>query len=459
MPKLKKFQMRKKKPKYYIWVILILSLLSGFIVWYLPIIIGIFIWLVHEAYLSDHIFYNPCQNYCYNLTGDKFNTAIKNNQLVIEPNITNTLNHTVLWQITIKSSLLCCLFDPYIKLGNERQYFEKGARGIRFVNLSGQNMQNLTIKTCFCQISQTGNLHVMANPDFTNSHIMIIAPHADDAEIAAFGLYSKHSDVSIITISQGEVEADFYQQRFNLPQHKASRLKGLLRSFDSVSAGIWGKVKAQNCVQLGYFCSRLKDMRTNPDQSFTSLAAQIDNVKEARRFNSLELPTDGKCNWHNLIADLTYLIKHFKPDVIVSPHPEFDSHPDHIAATYAMVEAVQKSKITPKFYLLYTNHLHNHDLLPLGNQNFGNPLPPAFTKRPVEHIYSTVLDDNNKISKTLSLSLMHDLRPKVKLKLIIRRVIQMLFAKRSWNEISKDEYLRKANCTHEIFWLTKKIDK
>ncbi len=59
---------------------------------------------------------------------------------------------------------------------------------------------------------------------------MILAPHADDAELAAFGLYSSAENVSIITLTQGEIEADYYQ-RLGLSQPQAAQLKGRLRSW------------------------------------------------------------------------------------------------------------------------------------------------------------------------------------------------------------------------------------
>ncbi len=41
---------------------------------------------------------------------------------------------------------------------------------------------------------------------------MMLAPHADDAELAAFGLYSRADNVSIVTLTQGEIEAEHYQR-------------------------------------------------------------------------------------------------------------------------------------------------------------------------------------------------------------------------------------------------------
>jgi hypothetical protein len=77
-----------------------------------------------------------------------------------------------------------------------------------------------------------GKLWVMVNPDYARQRVMVMAPHADDAELAAFGLYSRAEEVSIVTLTQGEIEADTYQ-RLGLSPAQAARLKGRLRSWDS----------------------------------------------------------------------------------------------------------------------------------------------------------------------------------------------------------------------------------
>ncbi len=76
---------------------------------------------------------------------------------------------------------------------------------------------------------------------------MILAPHADDAELAAFGLYSSADKVCIVTLTQGEIEAEHYQ-RLGLSAQQAAQLKGRLRSWDSMAIPLWGGVPPANCA-------------------------------------------------------------------------------------------------------------------------------------------------------------------------------------------------------------------
>lgn len=80
---------------------------------------------------------------------------------------------------------------------------------------------------------------------------MILAPHADDAELAAFGLYSAHSaNTSIVTLTQGEIEADHYH-RLGLTKEEAARLKGRLRAWDSLAIPLWGGVNSSAVCSWG----------------------------------------------------------------------------------------------------------------------------------------------------------------------------------------------------------------
>lgn len=96
---------------------------------------------------------------------------------------------------------------------------------------------------------------------------MIIAPHSDDAELAAFGLYSRAREISILTLTQGEIEAEAYQP-LGLEQAAAARLKGRLRAWDSLAVPLWGGVPQSQCLQLGYYCLQLPAMQALPDQAF-----------------------------------------------------------------------------------------------------------------------------------------------------------------------------------------------
>ncbi|MCY1181816.1 hypothetical protein D9M73_223450 [compost metagenome] len=92
---------------------------------------------------------------------------------------------------------------------------------------------------------------------------MVIAPHADDAELAAYGLYSQADETWIVTLTAGEIEAEHYRQ-MGLNKVDAARLKGRLRTWDSITVPRWAGVPEAHCVQLGYFCLQLASMQAAP---------------------------------------------------------------------------------------------------------------------------------------------------------------------------------------------------
>lgn len=120
---------------------------------------------------------------------------------------------------------------------------------------------------------------------------MVIAPHADDAELAAFDLYSQAEEAWIVTLTAGEIEAQHYQQ-MGLEPAQAARLKGRLRAWDSVAVPRWAGVPQAQCAQLGYFCLQLPAMQAAPEQPIPSREADLTDTRLFRQFNSVALPGD-----------------------------------------------------------------------------------------------------------------------------------------------------------------------
>jgi LmbE family N-acetylglucosaminyl deacetylase len=282
----------------------------------------------------------------------------------------------------LRSTIVGRYLDPHVLLGDDRQDFERGVRGQRYLNLSGQadalGKGELPIKGRHCRLPVSGTLYSMLNRDYAERRIMLLAPHADDAELAAFGLYSRAPEVVIVTLTQGEIEAGGYQ-RLGLNAARAARLKGRLRSWDSLAVPLWGGVSQNRCVQLGYYCLRLTAMLAEPGQSFASRESADADVRSVRRQNPLLLPADadGLPSGRNLLADLVALLEHFRPEVIVTPHPQLDPHADHVATTEALAQALRQSRWQPEIALFYANHLHDNDRWPMGPAGSGIALPPA----------------------------------------------------------------------------------
>ncbi len=435
-------------------------LVLGFLVpiWLLPLTL-VLLWVVHEAWFSDHLFYSAQDDYQYRFPEDIQPlqvTGVNGRWQLAAQSVPKQA--TVIAKIQLSSSWLGRWFDPSVCVGTDQQTFERGAQGVRYLNLTGQTealmAEGLPVQGRFCSVAAEAELYVFDQPSPVHENIMILAPHADDAELAAFGLYSSADNVSIITLTQGEIEAEYYQ-RLGLSKEKAAQLKGRLRSWDSMAIPLWGGVPQANCVQLGYYCMQLPEMAKQPDTPFASKESAESDIRSARKYNSLQLPGDstGQPTWQNLLADLAGCLMHFKPDVVVMPHPEIDPHADHIATTQALFQALEQSDWRPKRLFLYANHLHDNDRWPMGNANTGVALPPAMVELPADELFSYVLDEQQQLDKAMALLMQHDLQPPMPLKRRLRRSIQQLLTGRRWPKTGENDFLRKAVRKHELFWV------
>lgn len=434
--------------------LLILLLMGVLVAWWLPLLLLMLGWVAHEAWFADHLFYAPSDDYCYDFPGDSLvlPARIEQGVLRIEGNCAGC--ETLFLEFRLRASWLGRWLDPYVQVGNDRQDFERGVAGRRYLNLSGQSLGGLRVCPRFCRIEGELRLHGLRNPDYSQQALMIIAPHADDAELAAFGLYSRASEVSIVTLTQGEIEAQPLQ-RLGLDAEQAARLKGRLRTWDSLAVPLWGGVAQDRCVQLGYYCLQLAAMAEQPDQAFASRESGERDTRSVRGHNLLTLPgdADGQPSWRNLVADLAASLEHFRPEVVVTPHPELDPHSDHVAATQALQEAIAQSSWKPKTLLLYANHLHDNDRWPMGPAGMGIALPPAIEALPADGLWSPSLSCSEQVDKAMALAMQHDLQGTLPFKKRVRRWIQRLFAGRVWPVTGEDEFFRKAVRRHELFWV------
>ena len=442
-------------------VILVGLVILGLIapLWVLPLAL-VLLWLVHEAWFADHLFYSPQDDYqyCFPESVQSIQLTMLDRLQVPAELLSQTAQVTLIAKVQIKSTWLGRWFDPSICVGDDQQTFERGAQGVRYLNLTGQTQalvsEGLAVQGKFCRIAPEVELYVFTQPSPVSENIMILAPHADDAELAAFGLYSSAKNVSIVTLTQGEIEAEHYQ-RLGLSQQQAAQLKGRLRTWDSLAIPLWGGVPQAHCVQLGYYCMQLPAMAQQPDTPFASKQSGEADIRSARQYNSLKLPADatGLPTWHNLVADITACLMHFKPDVVVMPHPEIDPHADHIATTQAFFQALAQSEWQPKRLFLYANHLHDNDRWPMGNANTGVALPPAMLELPADELFSYVLSDEQQLDKAMALLMQHDLQPPQPFKKRVRRIIQQVLTGRHWPKTGENEFLRKAVRKHELFWV------
>ncbi len=451
---------RKHKRIALLAALVLLLLIGALLSWWLVPPLILLGWVAHEAWFADHLFYRPQDDYRYDFPPDARQLAVRLEHGRLRTAADWTDGDTLILEVRVKANWLGRFLDPQVHIGDDRQDFERGVDGLRYLNLSGQQEAlragTLTILGRHCRIEADATLHAMACPDYAERRLLIIAPHADDAELAAFGLYSRASEVAIVTLTQGEIEADSYR-RLGLDAAAAARLKGRLRSWDSIAVPLWGGVPPQRCVQLGYYCLQLPAMAAEPERPFGSRESGEADIRSVRGCNPLRLPgdDDGQPSWQNLQADLRALLTHFRPEVVVTPHPELDPHADHVAATRALCQAMKEGDWLPETLLLYANHLHDNDRWPMGPADGGVALPPAIEPLPAEPLWSPVLDAETRLNKAMALGMQHDLQGRLPLKKRLRRLIQTILAGRRWPATGDDEFFRKAVRRHELFWVRK----
>lgn len=296
-----------------------------------------------------------------------------------------------------------------------RQYFEAGARGLRWLNLTGLRSQ----LTPGAPVSIAGHglsleagtaaLRVFANRLDFRRKILILAPHPDDAEIAAFGLYMG-SNATIVTVTSGNAGDNNYKDSFPVPAEQYL-FKGYIRAVDSVTVPWQGGIPPERCFNLGYFDARLATMHAKPTEVVPEMYGPNDDVAPYRRANVGRLLPNGsrKNTWANLVADIVAVLKQVKPGIVVMPYPQLDTHLDHEFVSVAAVEALEKWKGDARF-LLYTNHAFDN-LYPFGPAGSTMSLAPwSGPELPIEGVFAKTVTSDTQRRKLFALETMHDLR-------------------------------------------------
>ncbi|QHG67336.1 PIG-L deacetylase family protein [Pseudomonas putida] len=438
-----------------------LAALGFFSWWWLPLLLLPLLWAAHEAWFADHLFYAPGEDYAYRFGELSHEAPVmsRDGQLKVDTALQG--DETLVLEVRVKSSWLGRFFDPQVELhGSEctdRQTFERGVDGLRFLNLTGMaeplQAGTLHLRGRHCRLQGEPRLWITPSVELQRRRVMVIAPHADDAELAAYGLYSQADETWVVTLTAGEIEAEHYQQ-MGMGKSEAARLKGRLRAWDSIAVPRWAGVPESRCVQLGYFCLQLPAMQAAPDQPAVSREADMADIRPFRQFNPFPLPADrdGAPTWHNLLADLRALLEMARPEVLVMPHPQLDPHPDHICAQAAVMEALQGLAWQPQTLLCYANHLHDNDRWPMGDSGDGVALPPQLRAEQAWAPCTMLLDVATQRDKAMALGMMHDLQPRAPFKRRLRRWLQRWLAGRRPSPYGENEFFRKAVRRHELFW-------
>ena len=179
------------------------------VAWWLPPLLAVLAWIAHEAWFADHLFYSPAQDYRYRFPDDcEHPVRLQDGCLRLGQGLPLDGSETLILQVQLNSGWLGRFLDPAVLLGdgqaNDRQTFERGVKGLRYLNLGSMAEAlaagRLSLRGRFCRLSGEPRLWVIRHPDYRQKRVMVIAPHADDAELAAYGLYSQAEQLSLIHI-------------------------------------------------------------------------------------------------------------------------------------------------------------------------------------------------------------------------------------------------------------------
>lgn len=295
------------------------------------------------------------------------------------------------------------------------QVFESGGKGRRFLDLSALRAAKPGTAVALTGEGATwqpgsARLFAYRNPALKSKRVLVVAPHPDDAEIAAFGLY-RQTQADVVTVTSGDAGGENFKVLFpDAGEHY--RVKGWIRTWDSISVPFYGGIMPGKARNLGFYDATLRTLRAKPTTPATPLLAKLPEPAFYRRLNVDVALRDRPFNatWQALVDDLAWELDRVQPTIIVAPHPLLDAHADHQYATIALIEALAKWRGACELYL-YTNHALENEAFPLGDREAMTGLP-AWSGRDLffRRIYSHPLTADDRRLKLVALEEMHDLR-------------------------------------------------
>lgn len=376
---------------------------------------------------------------------------------------------TALLSVTVAASFLGRFRAPYIELTDRqgcRQYFERGATGQRYLNLTpifqpGQSMQLRRVKLHGGSIrwSPEASLLIFPAPLVGTSDVLVLAPHPDDAEIAAFGMYSLHRSW-VATITAGEKGTG------NLPSDMTAAARSeraaSLRVSESLSIPGMGGVPPHRCANLVLPDGALRLMAREPSRPFR-LACETSLRRSELRSENLvpELQAGNpECTWNDLIGEIRLLLSLSQPKIVICPHPMMDKHPDHVFTTVALAQAMRDLDGPHPLIFLYVVHIEGVPSYPLGPVESLVGVPPGCINGWVgDSVYSHMLEPALQRAKYLAVAATHATRTydetKPRLRATVRRFINRFSTLLSGMNENPTGFLRRAPRPNEMYFVVK----
>jgi LmbE family N-acetylglucosaminyl deacetylase len=339
-----------------------------------------------------------------------------------------------------------------------RQFLDPNAIGIRWLNLSGLRSElvggaQVTVRANAATLEgDEAIVRLFQNQLDLRKPLLVIAPHPDDAEIAAFGLYADRQS-TIVTLTAGNAGSMNYRaQVADPPEHY--RLKGYLRAVDSVVVPWQGRIPPDRAYNLGYFDGRLDVMYGDPSATISEVYGPNTDVAPYRRANvGALLPNASRTNtWNHLVEDIVTVLRKVNPAIIVMPDPRLDSHLDHEYGAVAVAQALERwdGEVT---FLLYTNHAgsNRYPFGPAGSVMSLPPITPGTGDITLQKVFSYQTDQELQTRKLFALESMHDLRLSPEEQ---SNCDAPNFRRRSedYPRTIEEDYLRRAVRSNEIFY-------
>lgn len=363
--------------------------------------------------------YDVREDYRYDNLMPTVQIEMKNGCLRLPENISH--EDTVLIALHVKSSWLSYWRLPYIEWQGEgvrRHFIEHGARGRRYVNISHSTVAGGEIRLRGRDVSiadQLVDIFVFPKQQLQGQKILVLAPHADDAELSAYGLYEQCNEHAfVLTLTASEGGSFHYGNLYESHEAQAQYLqKGLMRVWNSLSVPRLAGVPSENIAQLGFFDGTLAQMYQNPQEEIrsTKLADICMSVFRQANTATIAQQFSGGSRWCDLVENIGKVINHFQPDIIVCPSPNIDAHSDHQFTAIAAFEALRQLDYRKGRLFLHTLHYLTDDY-PIGHRGAVLSPPPKFAQPfYFESIYSHPLCRDTMRSKFLALDAMNDIRP------------------------------------------------
>jgi LmbE family N-acetylglucosaminyl deacetylase len=384
---------------------------------------------------------------------------------------------TAFLRLEVRATAAGRLRDPFIQASAGgrvcRQYFERGVAGRRYLNLSllldgaaaGGAPARVALSGSGASWGRDAEILAFDAPDLDAGDVLVLAPHPDDAEIAAFGLYAGRRSW-VVTVTAGERgSSDFSGVPPPAAAADAAVWNARLRVWDSLAIPALGDVPAERRATLVYPDGRLAELRAAGGRPVGIAAEEVVPRATLRGRNQLpELRGGGPgCTWAELVAELRLLLDKAAPAVVACPHPLLDPHPDHVFTAVALDEALRSRPPAgeaggPRL-LLYVVHAREAPLYPFGPATSVVSCAPCAEEGWVaESIYSHAVTAELQRAKYFAIEAAHDERvypyaERKPLGRLAREVKREIAAFVGGTGVRATSFLRRAPRPNEVYYV------